>query len=259
MAGDWIKMRIDLQSHPKVVRILSVTQSDKFRVIGGLHAMWSVFDVHSVDGLLPGYTLDMMDHVIGWPGFSHAVAAVGWLVEKDNQVLVMPEFIEHNGKSAKRRAEDQKRKRDARRSSDSPANAGEKSGQNADKSGTRGTEEEEKNSNNNTPEKWTDADMETAEAIFHLILDVAPSAKWQRKWPDVIRLMRERDGKTHSEIVGMMQWVSRDSFWRSNILSPTKLREQWVQLEAKRNRSNHSLPHPDGGSGDFGVGPGGEF
>lgn len=116
MAGDWIKMRIDLQSHPKVVRILSATQSDKFRVIGGLHAVWSVFDTHSEDGKLCGYTPFALDHVIGWDGFSAAMISVGWLTLDGSDVLQMPEFIEHNGKSGKRRAEDQKRKRDTRKS-----------------------------------------------------------------------------------------------------------------------------------------------
>ena len=116
MAGDWIKVRCDLQSHPKVVRILSATKSDKFRVIGGLHAVWAVFDAHSEDGVLHGYTLELMDHIIGWEGFSSAMASVGWLAEGDGETLVMPEFTEHNGQSAKRRAEDQKRKRSARKS-----------------------------------------------------------------------------------------------------------------------------------------------
>ena len=115
MAQDWIKMRCDLQTHPKVVRILSATQSDKFRVIGGLHAVWSVFDAHSVDGTLKGYTPELLDHVIGWEGFSRAMEAVGWLVFDGEETLSLPEFTEHNGQSAKRRAEDQKRKRDARR------------------------------------------------------------------------------------------------------------------------------------------------
>ena len=108
-------MRVDLQSHPKIVRILSATQSDKFRVIGGLHAVWSVFDAHSENGLLKGYTPDLMDHIIGWAGFSRAMEAVGWLVFDGLETLQMPEFIEHNGQSAKRRAEDQKRKRDDRK------------------------------------------------------------------------------------------------------------------------------------------------
>lgn len=116
MAGDWIKMRVDLQTHPKIVRILSATQADKFRVIGGLHAVWSVFDTHSVDGKLNGYTAATLDHVIGWQGFAQAMIDVGWLIEDDAQALVLPEFFEHNGKSGKRRAEDQKRKREDRKS-----------------------------------------------------------------------------------------------------------------------------------------------
>lgn len=116
MAGDWIKMRIELQTHPKTVRIMSATQSDKFRVIGGLHAVWSVFDAHSEDGKLKGYTPDLMDQVIGWTGFARAMEAVGWLVYDGLETLAMPEFEEHNGKSGKRRAEDQKRKRESRKS-----------------------------------------------------------------------------------------------------------------------------------------------
>lgn len=116
MAGDWIKMRVDLQSHPKVVRILSATKSDKFRVIGGLHSVWTVFDTHSEDGELVGYTPETLDHIIGWSGFSRAMIDVDWLIENTGVSLAMPEFSEHNGQSGKRRAEDQKRKRDSRKS-----------------------------------------------------------------------------------------------------------------------------------------------
>ncbi|MES2148613.1 MAG: hypothetical protein V4508_02360 [Pseudomonadota bacterium] len=115
MAGDWIKMRLDLQTHPKVVRILSATKADKFRAIGGLHAVWAVFDTHSADGSLPGYTPDTLDHIIGWPGFSEAMIKVGWLEFDGDETMYLPEFSEHNGTSGKRRAEDQKRKRDGRK------------------------------------------------------------------------------------------------------------------------------------------------
>jgi hypothetical protein len=39
MAGDWIQMRVALQTHPKVVRIASALKADRLRVVGGLH--WS--------------------------------------------------------------------------------------------------------------------------------------------------------------------------------------------------------------------------
>jgi hypothetical protein len=72
MSDDWIKMRTALRRHPKTVRIMSALQADRLRVIGGMFAVWSVFDEQSADGVLPGYTFEIMDTEIGWPGFSAA-------------------------------------------------------------------------------------------------------------------------------------------------------------------------------------------
>ena len=79
MAGDWIKMRADLLTHPKVVRIVSALKADKLRVIGGLHAVWCLFDMHSSDGMLEGYNAEILDAHLGWPGFSVEMARIGWL------------------------------------------------------------------------------------------------------------------------------------------------------------------------------------
>ena len=160
MAGDWIKMRLDLQTHPKVVRILSATKADKFRAIGGLHAVWSVFDTHSADGQLAGYTPETLDHIIGWPGFAQAMIGVGWLSFDGEETLFLPEFSEHNGKSGKRRAEDTKRKREERENT-------KVCGQNADKNGTREekrTEEKKTTTERGTrlPEDWHPSAEETA-------------------------------------------------------------------------------------------------
>ncbi len=116
MAGDWIKMRIDLQTHPKVFRIVSALKADRLRVIGGLHVAWSIFDTHSADGVLLGYDCNAMDAVIGWPGFTQAMIDVQWASIDEAGSLVMPRFDEHNGASAKRRANDNERKRTARKS-----------------------------------------------------------------------------------------------------------------------------------------------
>ncbi len=120
MSMSWIKMRVDLQTNPKVVRIMSALRADKFRVIGGLHAVWSVFDAHSEDGHLDGYSFELMDSIIGWDGFSQAMATAGWL-RQDGEVLVAPDFIDHNGRTAKRRAMETQRKSDARKASASGA------------------------------------------------------------------------------------------------------------------------------------------
>ncbi|HHK8874986.1 TPA: DnaT-like ssDNA-binding domain-containing protein [Escherichia coli] len=116
MAGDWIKMRADLHTHPKVVRMASALKADRLRIVGGLHSAWCLFDVHSVDGFLDGYSPETLDDMIGFPGFARAMMAVGWL-EMEAENLVMPRFSEHNGQSAKRRAQDAARKRDVRKKS----------------------------------------------------------------------------------------------------------------------------------------------
>lgn len=114
MAGDWIKMRTNLRTHPKVVRIASALKADRLRVIGGLHAVWCLFDAHSADGCLEGYSADTLDEDIGWPGFSAAMIKVEWLLD-DGDSLSTPRFDEHNGQSAKRRAQETERKRNERK------------------------------------------------------------------------------------------------------------------------------------------------
>lgn len=130
MAGDWIKMRTGLRNHPKVVRISSALLADRFRVIGGLHAVWCVFDEFSDDGMLNGYSAFTLDETIGWQGFSDAMALVGWLTISE-QGIECPEFLTHNGASAKRRAADKDRKKDVRIAS------GQTSASKADKLRTR--------------------------------------------------------------------------------------------------------------------------
>lgn len=120
MAGDWIKMRADLHTHPKVVRMSSALKADRLRIVGGLHSAWCLFDVHSVDGFLDGYNAETLDDLIGFPGFARAMMAVGWL-EEQGESLVMPRFEAHNGQSAKRRAQDADRKRNVRKASASEA------------------------------------------------------------------------------------------------------------------------------------------
>lgn len=116
MAGDWIKMRSDLLTHPKVVRMMSALKADKLRVIGGLHAVWCLFDMHSEDGTLDGYSPEILDDHLGWAGFSSAMIGVNWLIDNESNLSV-PRFDEHNGQSAKRRAQESERKRESRKTS----------------------------------------------------------------------------------------------------------------------------------------------
>jgi hypothetical protein len=119
-------MRSDLLTSPKVVRMSSALGADRFRIAGGLLSVWCLFDTHSEDGCLIGYSEKMLDELAAWSGFSAAMMLVGWL-EKDGESLMLPRFEEHNGSSAKRRAQDTNNKRERRQMS----------ARDADKIGTR--------------------------------------------------------------------------------------------------------------------------
>lgn len=94
-------------------------------------------------------------------------------------------------------------------------------------------------------DKWGTADdLKAAQWIFQLITRISPSAKtpnWSG-WANDVRLMREQDSRSHSDICQMFKFANQDSFWKSNILSPAKLREKWTQLEAKRNTQGQGKP-----------------
>lgn len=85
----------------------------------------------------------------------------------------------------------------------------------------------------------TQEDHDAARYIFGKVRTVDQTAKepnWD-SWANEVRLMREQDGRTHREICELFTWANSDSFWKSNILCPAKLREKWTQLQAKRRTS----------------------
>ena len=51
---------------------------------------------------------------------------------------------------------------------------------------------------------------------------------------DAARLLIERDGRDVDEILAVIDWATSDEFWRTNILSMSKLRAQYDQLNLKR-------------------------
>ena len=87
-------------------------------------------------------------------------------------------------------------------------------------------------------------DMRTAEWIFELLKKLNPEFKVKSmdNWANCVRLMRERDGKTHRDICELFQWANQDPFWSLNILSPSSLREKWIQLSMKKQASERK-PH----------------
>lgn len=52
-------------------------------------------------------------------------------------------------------------------------------------------------------------------------------------WANDMRMLIELDKRDPKEIGQVIEWVTKDTFWQSNILSPKKLREKWDMITAK--------------------------
>jgi len=117
MAGDWIKMRTNLDTDPAVVRISSRLKSDRFATVGRLHRIWAWANEHLTDGQDVPIDSVFLDQLVDCSGFAEAMRHVGWLTGRDG-FLCFPSFERHNGASAKARALDADRKRESRKTSE---------------------------------------------------------------------------------------------------------------------------------------------
>lgn len=89
--------------------------------------------------------------------------------------------------------------------------------------------------------KWgTSEDLRCAEWLFAVVQSISSSAKQPNyaAWANDIRLMRERDNRTHKEIATLFKWACEDKFWKGNVLCPSTLREKWTQLDIKRGKQS---------------------
>jgi hypothetical protein len=108
MAGEWIKVRTNLWDDPRIGQLCEITSQGEAAVIGGLYWLWATADEHSSDGLLTGMTTRTIDRKTGVQGLGVALVTIGWLAESEEGVTVS-RFDEHNGASAKARAQTAKR------------------------------------------------------------------------------------------------------------------------------------------------------
>lgn len=166
MAGDWIRMRGELWTHPKFLALVQaciyLEDSPGMLVyacgedtlgIGGLppsnesvtlralrHVtplalrdvtmcallrVWCAVNAHAkVDGydaVCCPMDITWIDDIAGFDGFGKAMESVGWVVERDDNALVFPNFCEHNSPAclrpqAKSNAERQRLFRERQRS-----------------------------------------------------------------------------------------------------------------------------------------------
>lgn len=106
-------MEKSTRDKPEVWAIAEVLDIDPDAVLGKLFRVWCWFDEQSRDGHAPSVTKKLLDRDVGVTGFCDAMCKVGWLIEKGGQIEV-PNFGRHNGKSAKKRALANDRKKNQR-------------------------------------------------------------------------------------------------------------------------------------------------
>jgi hypothetical protein len=122
MAGEWIKMRTNLWDDPRVSKLCDITQQSEAAVVGACYWLWTAADEHTEDGFMPGLSVAAIDRKTGIRGFGAGLVSIGWLAESEDGVRI-EKFTEHNGKSAKTRAQGAKRAADHRSNADSVTDA----------------------------------------------------------------------------------------------------------------------------------------
>ncbi len=112
MSTSWIKVEVTTHQKIEVLTIADLLDIEPHCAFGKLVVLWCWADVNTIDGHANGVTKILIDSVVGLKGFAEAMldSRVGWLREDDNEMLFFTNFDRHNGKGAKKRSVDARRK-----------------------------------------------------------------------------------------------------------------------------------------------------
>jgi hypothetical protein len=151
MAGDWIKMRVGLVNHPKVIQLSEIlSYDDDYQEWSGLHGFvpsiggdrksfdegiyqalrvtryvtvtallkfWGYANEHIREEFISSLRIQDIDEIAQVPGFGNALSEVGWVVfDEESRGVFLPNFSEHNVSSGDRtNADRQKRHREKKK------------------------------------------------------------------------------------------------------------------------------------------------
>lgn len=113
MAGDWIKLRTALPDDGRLRIVAKKCHASSVTTLGALVTLWCLADAHAAeDGTLLGYDAAAIDEKVNLLGFCAALPS-DW-IDLSGEWVKLPEYQEHNGSTAKARAQTTKRKRKER-------------------------------------------------------------------------------------------------------------------------------------------------
>ncbi len=104
---------------------------------------------------------------------------------------------------------------------------------------------------NNEIHSRTSDEVRLSELLLNLILERKSNFregqperrdKTIQRWAIHIYRLIRLDKRTPERVEKVIQWTQADDFWRDNILSTKKLRQQIDQLELKMDKSEPNLP-----------------
>jgi hypothetical protein len=122
MAGDWIKIEHVTPDKPEIHQIAEELGIDSDAVVGKLMRFWIWADQQAINGNAIPVTKTLIDRITYAPGFADALLKVDWLQARSGSFAI-PHFDRHNGQTAKKRAETNRRVAEHRkRNADSVTN-----------------------------------------------------------------------------------------------------------------------------------------
>ena len=269
----WIESHDELPTHPKTAKLARRIGTSKPAAVGHLHFLWWWCITHRPDGWLRDMDGDDIADAAGWEGdadvFVEGLSAAGWL-DFDAEVgdYFVHDWWDGAGKTIKRRKFATTRQRKARdtgtqdvESQDGHADVTRdtQASHGADSDRDRDRDKEPKTSSSAA------ADPEVSQEARDLTRRFAIAVKAngfkvprngtsnRTTWlVDMDRLLRlgAPGGDPHpqepDEVARVIDFATTDSFWRANIGSPSKFREQYPKL---RLRCATERPVADGRRG----------
>lgn len=232
-----IRVNCDFFDNPKAVRLQNRLGAHG---IVALIRLWTFAGKHRCNGTFSNMTEDDLISAAGWNkrrGDLLATLVEVGLFDDLGESYAIHDWYDHNSFAANAL----ERSRQARNASEKRWNPD----RNADRIPDR-------NADGNAPspspspipspkkkpscqKRISDEDLATAQRIFEMIRVLNPYHKEPNfnAWANDVRLMVEADKRTHAEIIDLFIWANNDNFWKTNILSPAKLRKQWDALVVK--------------------------
>ena len=115
MAVNWLKVETTTPDKKEMLRLGHLCKLSKADTFLAWFQLWAYFDREANDGFVPGMTRSAVDKIAEVPGFAVALEDkdVDWIYV-DSTGLTVAEWDIHNGKKAKKRALDAKRKKNYR-------------------------------------------------------------------------------------------------------------------------------------------------